>query len=273
MRTFVYVCAIAIFITVLTPQTSARVLSSDLENAVAVYYFSSLTNLGNVFDYSGNGLRGDLFNNAQLSRISGRNCLTLESNVADFHAWNDHNPLSISKEFSIVAWVKIPPQPHDFLIEIHAYKGSIANTRNIQIRSEGSITTGVLADGPLFGTYAYNQNEASHHAESTGRHINNDRWQHIAFVINDTTMKLYLNGICIVSQSVTGHESFAGTGSLIVMGENAKGSVDNVGFFKNDLTDTHVRMIYTQGLANVMNIAAVDPGGKVATTWGTLKQR
>ncbi|MDE0681593.1 MAG: hypothetical protein OXI63_01640 [Candidatus Poribacteria bacterium] len=46
-----------------------------------------------------------------------------------------------------------------------------------------------------------------------------------------------------------------------------------MGFFRNDLTDTHVRMIYTQGLANIINIAGVDPGGKAATTWGTLKQR
>ena len=86
-------------------------------------------------------------------------------------------------------------------------------------------------------------------------------------------MKLYLNGSRVVYQSVSGHESFAGAGSLIVIGENARGSVDNVGFFKNNLTDRQVQMIYTQGLANIIDIAAVDPGGKVATTWGTLKQR
>ena len=86
-------------------------------------------------------------------------------------------------------------------------------------------------------------------------------------------MKLYLNGVCIVNQSVSGHQSFAGTGSLISIGENARGSVDNVGFFKNDLTNAHVQMIYNQGLENIISIAAVDPGGKVATTWGALKQR
>ena len=168
--------------------------------------------------------------------------------------------------------MKIPRQPNDFLIEAHAYKGPLANIRNtIHSGSEGSVTIGVLADGPLFGTYAYNKNSASHSAESTGRHINNDRWQHIGFVVNSTQMKLYFNGSCIVNQSVSGHRSFTGTGSLISIGENAKGSVDSVGFFKNDLTNTDVRMIYTQGLANVINIAAVDPGGKAAMTWGGLK--
>ena len=86
-------------------------------------------------------------------------------------------------------------------------------------------------------------------------------------------MKLYLNDTCIVDQSVSGHEALAGSGSLISIGENARGSVDNVGFFKNDLTNAQVQMIYTQGLENIMNIAAVDPGGKAAMTWGALKQR
>ena len=274
MRTVVYVCTIAIFIAVLTPKASARVLGSDLENGVAVYYFTSLTNLGNVFDHSGNGLRGDLFSGAQLSRVSGRNCLALESNAADFQAWHDNKSLSVSREFSIVAWVKIPRQSNDFLIEVRAYKGPLANIRNdIHIGYEGSVTIGVLGDGPLFGTYAYNKNSASRSAESTEETINNDRWQHIGFVVNSTMMKLYLNGVCIVNQPVSGHRSFAGTGSLISIGENAKGSVDNVGFFTNDLTNAQVGMIYTQGLGNIISIAAVDPGGKVATTWGALKQQ
>ena len=273
MRTFVSICAIVIFIAVLTPLTSARVLGSDVKNGVAVYYFSSLTNVGNVRDHSGNGLHGSLSDGARLSRISGRNCLLMSSNSDRFQAVHDNKPLSLSKAFSIVAWVKIPRQSNDFLIEIYAYNGAIANIGNIYVGAEGSVTLGVLADGPLFGTYAYNKNEASHHVESIGTHVNNNRWQHIAFVVNSTSMKLYLNGARVVYQSLSGHESFAGTGSMIVMGDNVRGSIDNVGFFKNDLTDTHVRMIYRQGLANILSIAAVDPGGKIATTWGALKQR
>lgn len=269
MRIFGYLCTIAIFIALLTPKTSARVIGSDLEHAVAVYYFSALTDAGYVFDDSGNELYGGLFNDAHLRRIAGRNCLLLQNNAANFQAWHDNKPLSV-KAFSIVAWVKIPQQSNDFLIEMHAYNGPFAN---IHIGSQGSVTIGVLADGSLFGTYAYHKNAASHDVESTGKHINTDRWQHIAVVVNSLSMKLYLNGTRIINQPMSGHEPFAGTGSFIVMGENAKGSVDNVGFFKNDLTHTDVRMIYTHGLANVMNIAAVDPGGKVATTWGTLKQR
>lgn len=274
MRKFVYVCAISIFIAVLIPMAAARVLGSDLQNAVAVYYFNALTDSGNVRDQSGNGLHGSLYGGAALSTVSDRNCLSMDSNAANFQAWDDTKSLSLSKAFSIVAWVQIPQQRNSFLIEIYTYNRPIANIRNnIYAGSEGSVTLGVLRDGSLFGGYAYNNNATSHSAESTGSRINNNRWEHIAFVINDTSMRLYLNGVQVVNQSVSGHEALAGAGSLISMGENTRGSVDDVGFFTNDFTDAHIRMIYNQGLANIMNIAAVDPGGKVATTWGALKQR
>ena len=275
MRTFVYVCTITIFIAVLMiPNAPARVLGSDLQNGVAVYYFNALTDSGNVPDQSGNGLHGSLYGGAALSTVSGRNCLSMDTNAANLQAWDDNKPLFLSKEFSIVAWVQLPQQPNSFLIEIYTYNRPIANIRNnIYAGSEGSVTLGVLRDGALFGGYAYNNNATSHSAKSTGRHISYNRWEHIAFVVNDTSMKLYLNGTRIVDESVSGHEALAGAGSLISIGDNTRGSVDDVGFFRNDLTDTHVQMIYNQGLENIISIAAVDPNGKAATTWGALKQR
>ena len=274
MRTLVYLCAIIIFIAVLIPMATARVLGSDLENGVAVYYFNALTDSGNVRDYSGNGLQGRLYGGAALRTVSDRDCLSMDSNAANLQAWDDNRPLSLSKEFSIVAWVQLPQQLNSFLIEIYTYNRPIANIKNnIYAGSEGSVTLGVLRDGALLGSYAYNNNATSHSAQSTGRHIGYNRWEHIAFVVNTTSMKLYLNGSRIVDQAVRGHEALAGSGTFISIGDNTRGSVDDVGFFKKDLTDAQVRMIYNQGLENIINIAAVDPGGKIATTWGALKQK
>lgn len=274
MRTFGYVCAMVIFIAVLIPRATARVLGSDLDNAVAVYYFNALTNSGNVRDYSGNGLHGRLYGRAALRTVSDRDCLSIDTNAANLQAWDDNKPLSLSKTFSIVAWVRLPQQLNSFLIEIYTYNRPIENIKNnIYAGSEGSVTLGVLRDGVLFGGYAYNNNATSHAAESTARHISYNRWEHIGFVVNNSSMKLYLNGIRIVDKAVRGHEALAGAGSFISIGNNTTGSVDEVGFFKNHLTDAHMRMIYNQGLQNIINIAAVNPGGKVATTWGVLKQK
>ena len=277
MRTFIYVCVIAVSIAVLTPGASARVIGGDLENGVAVYYFSALTDSGEVLDYSGNGLHGALFNAAQLSTASRRKYLSFGSNAADFQAWADNKRLFVLKEFSIVAWVRIPQQLNDFYIQIQTYNGSIVNVLdNVSARSEGRVELGVFSSGDIFGRYVYTFNIAGSAAaalQSTGRQVNNNQWHHISFVINNTSTRLYLNGNRIANQTISGHESFAGTGSIVSIGENARGSVDEVGFFKDDLTDAQVRLIYNQGLANIINIASVDPGGKVATTWGALKQK
>ena len=269
MKTLAYVCAIAIFIAVLIPGAYARVIGGDLENGVAVYYFSSLTNLGNVLDHSGNRLTGSSFSGAQLSAVSGRNCLSLGSNVAHFQAQHDNKSLSVLRKFSIVAWVKVPQQPHDFLIEVYAYNRTTDNIWN----AKGAVTLGVGYDGSLYGEYGYYDNEIFQDAKSIGRNINNNQWQHIGFVVNSTSMRLYLNGIRVVDRSVSGHESFSGTGTLVSIGENAKGDIDDVGFFKNSLTDAQVQLIYKNGLSTIIGIASVDPGDKVATTWGALKQR
>ena len=103
--------------------------------------------------------------------------------------------------------------------------------------------------------------------------MNNNRWHHVAFVINASSMRLYLNGNRITTLSVDGHHSFSGHGTSIDIGSDARGSVDNVGFFRNDFSDAQVKLIYDRGLANIISIAPVNPNGKVTTTWAALKKR
>lgn len=274
MRILACACAIAIFIALLTSGASARVVGGDLDNAVAVYYFNSLTDSGNVLDYSGNGLHGGLLNDAQLRKVAGRNFLSLGSNAALFQALSDNKSLSVNKEFSIVAWVKIPRQTNSFRIEIYAYNGVLAD--DVGAGSEGWVILGVFSSGEIFGNYVYTFNTGGSAAagiEDTDKHINNNQWQHIGFVINSTSTKLYLNGNRVANESFSEHPAFSGTGSLVFIGYDARGSVDDVGFFNNDLTDAQVKLIYNNGLYTIVSIASVDPSGKAATTWGALKQR
>lgn len=273
MRTLGFVCAIAIFIAWFTTGAYARVVAGDLDNAVAVYYFTSLTASGNVLDYSTNGLHGSLFDGAQLSRISGRNCLSLGGNAAVFAAWDDQKFLSVSKEFSIVSWVKIPLQINTFAICVFAYNGPFEDRwGNIAADFTGSVCLEVDLDGALRGSYIYDDPTNEVGVIVKDRNVNNNRWHHIGFVINRNSQKLYLNGAQIAVFPVNEHRSFNGTGTYVSIGIEARGSVDNVGFFKNDLRDAQVNLIYSQGLANVISIASVDPGGKIATTWSALKQ-
>ena len=134
-QTLAFVCVVAMLITWDATSAYARVIANNLSaNSVAVYYFNSQTN-GYVTDYSTNGLTGRLFNNAQISTVSGRKCLSLGTNAADFDAWDDNDSLSVNKEFSIVAWVKIPQQQNTFSIDVLAYNGLMADT----LRFEGGV--------------------------------------------------------------------------------------------------------------------------------------
>lgn len=265
-----FVCVVAIFIALLTLGADARVIAGDLDNSVAVYYFTSLTDSGNVLDYSTNGLHGSLFNGARLRRISGRNCLSLLSNGASFAAWDDNTSLSVSKEFSIVAWVKIPWQLDPLYITVETYVST-----GVSADFRGRVELVVDTDGDLAGLYTYANYQNLVWIETTDRIVNDDTWHHIGFVINRTRMRLYLNGNRIASKFVSRHRSFKGTGTYVSIdpGGLTRGSVDNVGFFKNDLSDAQIKLIYNKGLETIISIAPVDSSGKVATTWGALKKR
>lgn len=270
MKTLTLTCVI--FMALSPTGASARVIAGDLDNTVAVYYFTALTASDNVYDHSMNGLHGALFNGARLGRISGRDCLSLGSNAAEFEASYHNKSLSVSKEFSIVSWVKILQQINTFAICAAAYNNPIGDRwGNFVADYTGGACLEIDVDGTLRGSYIYDDSTSDVWVEVSDRNVNNNRWQHIGFVINGNSRALYLNGVQIAVFPVNEHRSFNGTGTSIYIGEGARGSVDNVGFFKNDLTDAQVRLIYEKGLSNIISIAPVDPNGKVATTWGNLK--
>ena len=86
-------------------------------------------------------------------------------------------------------------------------------------------------------------------------------------------MKLYLDGESIAEEAVTGYTSFLAGQTFISIGKEAKGSVDDVGFFVDTFSDGNIKFIYDAVLENIISIASVDPEDKVATTWGTIKSQ
>ena len=271
MKIYTVICSIVILIASMTTHADARVIGGRLDHAVAVYYFNRLRSAEQIFDHSGNRFHGNLFHVSELAWVLGRQCLSLNSNAANFWAEDDNKPLSVSRDFSIVGWVKVPIGGNGFFIGITAY-----NDQNTDEGHQGGVNILVQSDGALVGSYTYKSADgtiASEVAEATGRNVNDDQWHHVAYVVSRSSMKLYLNGTGIANRSVSAHPTFRGTGSSISIGYDARGSVDNVGFFKDNLTSAQVKLIYTAGLPSVMGIAPVDPGGKVATTWAALKKR
>ena len=273
MKTLIGICLTVLMITGFAIHANARVLGGDLSlNSVGVYYFSS-HNEGWVTDYSGRRLNGFLFDDARIERVSGRTSLSLPTNAAVFQAEDDEKPLWVNREFTIVAWVRIPEQPNDFLISVNTYNGPIENiSPDVHAGSEGSVHLGIDSFGNIRASYDFDDNVSAKRVETIGRNVNNNRWQHIGFVISKTYMRLYLNGNRVRNLAVSGHRAFGGSGTIIGIGEGARGSVDDVGIFRNDLSDSQVRLIRNVGLGAIMSIAPVDPKRKLTTTWGAIKR-
>ena len=266
-----FVCATAMLLSWGPTPTEARVIANDLSaNAVAVYYFDAQNN-GFVTDYGTNRLTGGLFNNARIQNISGRRGLSLSTNAAEFAAWDGSRSLSVNREFSIVAWVKVPLQATNFIIDVWAYNIPFLDIWEIFENHSGNVYLSINADNTMSGVYIDHAQPSW--VDAVGGNVSNNRWQHVGFVVNTTSMRLYLNGNRVANQPVNGHSAFRGIGTGIMIGHLARGVVDDVGYFRNDFTDAQVKLIYTAGLKNIISIAAVDPNAKAATTWGSLKHQ
>ena len=271
MKTLMGICLTVLLITGLATHANARVLGSDLFNSVGVYHFSSHDD-GVVTDHSGRRLHGRLVNGARIESVSGRTSLSLPTDDAYFAAWNDERPLWVNREFTIVAWVRIP-EPNYLAISVNTYNGPLDNIwPNVHDGSEGSVHLGSDPDGDIHASYRFDDNTSFRGVYTIGRNVNNNRWHHIGFVINQTYMRLYLNGNRVANHAVSGHSAFGGSGIFISIGEDVRGRVDDVGIFRNDLSDSQVRLIHSVGLAAIMGIAPVDPKRKLTTTWSAIKR-
>ena len=268
LRIPAFICLIAALIVFAPRVGGARVIAGDAANAICTYYFFSHTN-GIVQDYSDNDLDGTMFDGANIATLSGRQGVFFPTNDAHFYAWNDNKRISIDREFTIVAWVSAPRQQY-FEIRLVAY--NVNNPLNLfDDDLKGSVALIVNADGSLQGEYEDEFNIFSLQTERL--RFNNIGWNHIALTVGKDVMRLYLNGTEVHNWRVAGHRAFSAKGTSVETGSHADAMVDDIGMFKEVFSPYDIRLIYNVGLVSVMNIAAVDPNDKIATTWGALKSR
>ncbi len=101
-----------------------------------------------------------------------------------------------------------------------------------------------------------------------------DDWHHVAFTGSDESTEIWIDGEDVARGG--GQQPFVhqAHGPWHVGGRtNASfdGKIDEVGFFDVALSEKDINTIVDQGLEST--ILGVDPAGKVATGWGTIKAR
>ena len=261
--------SIVVLLLISAPITFARVIGSDYgDDIVAVYHFNSETE-GFVKDYGENAVTGVLLDDASLADGKYGQCLSLAETTHKFGGLGTDAYLGSLNEFSTVAWVKIPDQDDDFYLTAAALDpGPLGSTTTI-----GVAQLVVKTDGNLKGVYVDVEDENGIDIETTDQTVNDDTWHHIAFTVSEFEMKLYLDGESIAEEEVTGYTGFLADYTFISIGKDAKGLVDDAGFFVDTFSDRNIEFIYDAGLENIISIASVDPKDKMATTWGAIKSQ
>ncbi len=208
-----------------------------------------------AFDSSGNGNDGTIVNapvwidgrfGGALSFDGFGNCVNINRRL-----------LNGESEFSIVAWIK---------------PGKMTSNRVGLLGQNDSPEFGFIDPGTvsLWTPAAGINNNPYEHPPG--------EWHHVAAVATRQFTKVYIDGEATEktgSWSNHGRSDFrvniGGCGVWDPDGNWFRGGMDEVGLFHAPLTDDDIADIMNNGLAALG--VAVEPAGKLAVTWGTLKRK
>lgn len=151
--------------------------------------------------------------------------------------------------------------------------GSVAAWQGIMAKRTGSYSYGINLVAGNFQIYTSGGSGIAGFAYD----LPVDEWVHIAGVMSDDPTELYVNGELFGTKGAGGGVIEAANGLRIgasgTIGEVFNGSIDDVGIFSVALSEADIKGIYNKGLGMATGIAAVESVGKLATTWGSIKDR
>ena len=234
------------------------------DRVVAVYHFENTEDSGpREFD-------GVLTGNASIVD-DGKIDKCLQLRETDAFGTIDAQFFSIiGREFSIVAWIKLPQQTDSFRI--------VASGKNDDDTYAGGIQLSIESSGNIKGMHFDFEDEKLESLETEDNNVADDSWHHIAYSKYADTYTLFIDGEVVETEHSTDYLGFVADGTFIIIAgpsdEDLTGSVlvDEVGFFETGFSVYEVKGLYDDGLTDFLEAMPVDPREKVATTWGVIKR-
>ncbi len=250
-----------------------------LKDLVAMWLFDDVGRPRVIEDASGNGHDARVLNSPKV--VKGKFGTAMRFN-GDFHSKTylevpDHEALQVTDVISIVAWVKRPSNPKDTAPYYILAKG---NEWQADVPAYG------LALHKVFNNMLFFWYKGGYQGREG---IKDDQWHHYAVVAKDGDRRptLFIDG---KPKPVT-NEDGAPRIQLrrtpenrtmpLIIGALVPGkprfhsfsdnTIDEVAIFKTALTQEDIVELMTNGLDRV--IYAVSPSGKIATSWGEIKDR
>jgi len=247
----------------LTPHSDAKI---DPKTIVGVWLFDE--GVGDVAkDASGNRLDGKILGNIKWDKGKFDNALSFPGgegpkNYIEVPEANSQN----LAEFTVMMWLKVKSTGANQRLFSKVDKDDPGNKRNYNLEVNfGAGDTGRIA----FTNAAVCCKTADGPAP-----ITDDKWHHVAGTYAKPFLRAYVDGKVgreenvpdppdIVRGSIFIGARPDGTGTL-------NGMMDEVGLFNKAMSEEEIKSIMTDGLRMA---TAVDPSGKLTTTWASIKGR
>jgi concanavalin A-like lectin/glucanase superfamily protein len=217
-------------------------------------------------DLSENGNEGEIKGDPDW--IDGKFGGALQFNgETDWVQMADSPSLRVFDEVSVMAWVRL---------DRHTFPG---------VNWQGLVAKG---NNPRSYTiYTDNTKQALVSIHSGGVHVVGlsqallplDEWFHLAYVITPGVMKCFVNGAVAKETANAALKDLPGDGDTndFLVGRTWEdqrflgGAMDEVALFTVALSDDEIKRIADNGLERGIGLAAVDPAGKLATTWSKIR--
>ena len=234
----------------------------DPETIVGVWMFDTDPENG-VRDNSGNGHNGEI--NGDVKWVQGMFGKALEFPGVSGNLVSIPHTAELSlSTFTIVAWYKgEATDSWQYLIS----KEIPHNSRNYSIgvnKGTGVMTTQITVGAEQWKT-------------ATGTTMLTDgEWHHMAGTYDGTFIQAWVNGVMEGQTGEQGEPDHPEEEPLrigAVNGIPVKGIIDEVALFSVALEEEDIQEIMNNGLAEALQILAVESTGKLAITWGGLKNR
>ena len=267
---FLRICVVIVIFFPTSPISSYAGLELDNRHGeiVAIYRFSDASDSGP------RRFNGDFSENAQVVRARGKNpALRLRSKGSFSSCCNDYH-LALIGEFSIIAWVKLKPQTDglNIVMQGRADNGALSGYASLLIRPNGNLSG-------VFANLGDDRTLGSHFAlQSKRQNISDNKWHHIGFTGYGGVYQLFVDGEVVARRHIDTYVGFVSDKTdIYIANSRAKGTfngnvfVDDAAFFELGFSVYEIRAIYRNGLTPFIKAMPVDPIGKIATTWGTLK--
>ena len=215
-----------------------------------------------VKDSSENGFDGEIVGAVEWTKENkfGGNALVFPGNASSYVKIPHDDAMNLVT-MTALAWVKMDKEQTDGNAPIYKADGG---NRNYALRLHccpGTNTFYLEITNPP-GTY---------HNTYTGKEktiLTDGKWHHIAGTYDKKVIRAYVDGVIEGAETAWNGIPNTNKAPIQLGARSLKGILDDVGIFNVALSQAEIQDIMKRGLAG---ITAVSPSGKLATTWGQIK--